>query len=211
MNNASTAVPPPPPPPPQLTPEQRVARFRKLLSQKPMQLDRFKQTCFADGVPDEGSGTASLRAISWKLLLSYLPPDRSQWPAVLEQQRASYRAFCDELTTDPHKQDPATMAAAAGGAEIAGSSAVATELDDAQHPLTAQADSVWTEWHADEELRYEIRKDVDRTLPDYSFYNREQPMGRLHHAAISRILFIYAKCAAREPQTLVLAGPPLSD
>ena len=32
-----------------------------------------------------------------------------------------------------------------------------------------------------------------RTLPDYAFFNREQPLGRLHHAAISRVLFIYAK------------------
>jgi len=61
------------------------------------------------------------------------------------------------------------------------------------HPLSTDQRSVWREWHADEELRQEIRKDVDRTLPDYSFFNREQPLGRLHHAAISRVLFIYAK------------------
>ena len=36
-------------------------------------------------------------------------------------------------------------------------------------------------------------QDVDRTLPDYAFFNREQSLGRLHHAAISRVLFIYAK------------------
>ena len=28
----------------------------------------------------------------------------------------------------------------------------------ADHPLATTADSKWAEWHADEELRYEIRK-----------------------------------------------------
>ena len=146
-----------------------------------MNLERFKQACFTDGVPDHGSDTASLRAISWKLLLNYLPPDRADWQAQLAEQRASYRAFCEELTTDPHKN----------GAGGAGGGDEAAAVDD--DPLTAGAGSVWAEWHADEELRYEIKKDVDRTLPDYSFYNRELPMGRLHAEAISRILFVYAK------------------
>ena len=152
-----------------------------------MKLERFKQACFVDGVPDEGSGTAPLRAISWKLLLNYLPLERAQWPSFLEEQRASYQAFCVELTTDPHKA--ARDAGGAGGA--GGGGASLDEVDD--DPLTADAGSKWAEWHADEELRQEIKKDVDRTLPDYSFYNREQPMGRLHATAISRILFVYAK------------------
>ena len=146
-----------------------------------MNLERFKHACFMDGVPDHGSETASLRAISWKLLLNYLPSDRSQWQAHLAEQRASYRAFCDELTTDPHKHGEGGGGAGGEGAGV----------DD--DPLTAQAGSKWAEWHADEELRHEIQKDVDRTLPDYAFYNREQPMGKLHHGAISRVLFIYAK------------------
>ena len=175
---------PPPPPPPTLTPEERVARFRRLLSQKPMPLDRVKKACFAEGVPDAG-GTASLRAISWKLLLSYLPPDRGQWQAVLSEQRESYKMFCTELTTDPHAGGGKNGSGNGGGGD--------SEIDDAEHPLTAQKDSKWAEWHADEELRAEIKKDVDRTLPDYSFYNRELPMGRLHAEAISRILFVYAK------------------
>lgn len=50
----------------------------------------------------------------------------------------------------------------------------AEALGISDHPLSTEDGSVWREWHLDEELRQEIRKDVDRTLPDYSFFNREQ-------------------------------------
>jgi hypothetical protein len=98
-------------------------------------------------------------------------------------------------------------------------------------PLSKSDDSVWKDWHTDEDLRTEIakarrarvehacwrellaaegvrqlvarrtaaphaarsmRQDADRTLPDYAFFNREQPRGRLHHGALSRVLFVYA-------------------
>ena len=58
------------------------------------------------------------------------------------------------------------------------------------NPLSDSVDSSWREWHSDEELRTEIAKDADRTLPDYAFFTREQPRGRLHHAALSRVLFV---------------------
>ena len=37
-----------PPTPPTLTPEERVARFGRLLSQKPMPFDRVKKACLAE-------------------------------------------------------------------------------------------------------------------------------------------------------------------
>ena len=40
-------------------------------------------------------------------------------------------------------------------------------VEASDDPLSGGADSVWKEWHDDEELRVEIRKDADRTLPDY--------------------------------------------
>ena len=82
-----------------MSPEQRVARFKRLLQQQAR--ERFKHVCFVEGVPDDGSETASLRAISWKLLLGYLPPERSQWQPVLAEQRRAYKNFCVELTVDP--------------------------------------------------------------------------------------------------------------
>jgi hypothetical protein len=100
------AAPPPPtstrrPPAQALTPEQRVARFKRLLQQRPLPMERFREVCLTEGVPDDGGETASLRAIAWKLLLGYLPEDRTQWRPVLAAQRESYAAFCEELTVDP--------------------------------------------------------------------------------------------------------------
>ena len=277
---------PPPPPPPSstrrpgpLTPEQRAVRFKKMLQQRPMPIDKLKATCFAEGVPDGVGETASLRAIAWKLLLGYLPETRADWHPFLAQQRQSYKAFIEELTVDPDKMASAAAAAgtdgsdasesaptdplgvgtaadplsamegssanspqppppggrsaadgqsatapdstrdavpaaegaalgaasredpledplgacAAGGSVDAASTAGAIAVDLADHPLTSSEGSKWLEWHADQELRYEIKKDVDRTLPDYAFYNTSHAMGRYHHTAISRILFIYAK------------------
>jgi len=90
-----------------------------------------------------------------------------------------YADWVKELTVDPNAK---------------AADAVPGELQEASDdPLNTDEESVWREWHVDEELRHEIRKDVDRTLPDYAFFNREQSLGRLHHAAISRVLFIYAK------------------
>ena len=207
--SGAAAAPPPTfkPAPPPMTPEQRVARFKRLLQMQSK--ERFKHVCFVEGVPDDGSETASLRAIAWKLLLGYLPDERSEWQPFLAEQRKSYQLFCEELTVDPQASaasgggddaddpltsspplgDPlsggdgagtptsASSSSAAAAAPSGGSpgsdvpAAGAVELDAADHPLTSTEGSRWLEWHADEDLRHEIRKDVDRTLPDYNFFN----------------------------------------
>ena len=60
-------------------------------------------------------------------------------------------------------------------------------------PLSAASGkhSKWAEWHRDEELRVEIEKDIQRTLPGVPFFT---DAGNL--AAMSRILFVYAKLNA---------------
>jgi hypothetical protein len=40
-----------------------------------------------------------------QLLLGYLPPDRGEREAVLQQKRAAYQQFKEELIIDPKKQD----------------------------------------------------------------------------------------------------------
>ena len=187
-----------------LTPEQRIARFERTLRTSPVPLAQLCNLAFVEGVPDGGAISSNLRAITWKLLLRYLPPEHANWQPHLERQRAQYAAFLGELTVDPRTaegtaestaeggaatpaagdaESPAATAAPAGEAEVGAAAGAA-----ADHPLATTADSKWAEWHADEELRYEIRKDVDRTLPDYAFFNKEQAAGRLHHEACSRLL-----------------------
>ena len=147
-----------------LTPEQRVARFERTLRTSPVPLAQLCNLAFVEGVPDGGAISSNLRAITWKLLLRYLPPEHANWQPHLERQRAQYAAFLGELTVDPRTVEPASHATAEGGAADAESAAAtAAAADDAaggaaDHPLATTADSKWAEWHADEELRYEIRK-----------------------------------------------------
>ncbi|CAN0021830.1 unnamed protein product [Ectocarpus sp. 8 AP-2014] len=51
------------------------------------------------GVPDHGG----LRPILWRILLRCLPPNRPQWSAHLETQRALYARFVDDLVLTPAK------------------------------------------------------------------------------------------------------------
>lgn len=46
---------------------------------------------------------AGLRAVYWKLMLGYLPPERDHWPDALESSRESYKSFCDLFIVDPER------------------------------------------------------------------------------------------------------------
>jgi len=73
---------------------------------------------------------------------------------------------------------------------VASSLALVAVSDD---PLSAKGDkhSKWAEWHRDEDLRAEIEKDVSRTSPGLPFFAKPANL-----AAMSRILFVYAKLNA---------------
>lgn len=53
-------------------------------------------------------------------MLNYLPPDKKQWGALLEQKRAAYQHFKQELIIDPKEHSAA-----------------------ADHPLSQSSDSKW--------------------------------------------------------------------
>ena len=57
-----------------------------------------------------------------QILLNYLPPDRRQWKGLLEQKRAAYQQFRQELIIDPKKQEQSAAA---------------------DHPLSQSSDSRW--------------------------------------------------------------------
>ncbi|XP_040250305.1 uncharacterized protein [Aegilops tauschii subsp. strangulata] len=54
------------------------------------------------GVPD-GGGT-DVRPLVWKLLLGYLPTERSLWPYELEKKRSQYSAYKDEFLLNPESE-----------------------------------------------------------------------------------------------------------
>lgn len=56
----------------------------------------------SQGIPDKGSH----RAVTWRVLLGYLPVELSQWEDVLKKERDLYRKLVCELFVHPSHQQP---------------------------------------------------------------------------------------------------------
>eukprot|EP01116_Phalansterium_solitarium_P016475 TRINITY_DN3837_c0_g1_i5.p1 TRINITY_DN3837_c0_g1~~TRINITY_DN3837_c0_g1_i5.p1 ORF type:complete len:203 (-),score=5.47 TRINITY_DN3837_c0_g1_i5:400-1008(-) len=115
--------------------DERVAVFRAAVSSESIDFRQIRDLAF-QGIPD----APALRSVYWKLLLSYLPNDRAQWPALLDKSRAAYRAFVSELVIDPHRADHADQPA------------------EPDHPLSTSASSTWNAFFKDGEIIEEIDK-----------------------------------------------------
>eukprot|EP01132_Coremiostelium_polycephalum_P008523 gene8523-10478_t len=121
------------------------------------------------GIPE----SQGLRSEYWKILLRYLPIEKSRWESFLSQSRKGYQDFVKELMVDPYNEDNKPQ-------------------DD--HPLSVSNDSKWNEYFKDQNILSDIEKDVRRTFPSLHFFNHQQEHGKtIHYEALRRILFIYAK------------------
>jgi len=85
--------------------EQRVARFTRCVrgaqaGQGAVSWDLLRQLSYT-GIPENHG----MRCMAWKLLLGFLPLERSEWQAASEQQRSTYRDFCADLIVDPQEDD----------------------------------------------------------------------------------------------------------
>lgn len=60
-------------------------------------LNVIRTLCF-EGVPDEAF---ALRAVFWKVVLGYLPPDIFEWDNVLREKRSLYEGFVRDVVLDP--------------------------------------------------------------------------------------------------------------
>ncbi len=109
------------------------------------ELQRLSRT----GIP-EGNGR---RAEIWRILLNYLPLDRSSWEEYLGKQRKIYNQFLDEMIL-------------VSQSEQASSEAVP------DHPLNPNPTSQWQSFFKDNEVLSQIDKDVRRLCPDISFFSQ---------------------------------------
>lgn len=112
------------------------------------------------GVPD----VLSFRALSWKMLLGYLGPNRSSWPKTLAKKRALYKQFIVELVLPPGHKDNGE-GDCEGDIESRG-----VGLQD--HPLSEGPESAWNTFFSDNEFLLQIDKDVRRLCPDISFFQQ---------------------------------------
>lgn len=90
-----------PPAPPQLSPyEAATRRIEQLLLSPEIQIipkKEFQQLIMHYGVPDK----RQLRSLTWKLMLNYLPFDKSLWKSTLEKNRQNYSVLMKELMVNP--------------------------------------------------------------------------------------------------------------
>ncbi|KAH8286202.1 hypothetical protein KR054_004439, partial [Drosophila jambulina] len=135
-----------------------VKEFEDVLAapQDLIDLKQLRQLTF-NGVPD----VQSFRALSWKLLLGYLGPRRSNWASTLAQKRALYQQFIEELVLPPGH----TNKGAGGDVDSRG-----VGLQD--HPLSEGPESAWNTFFNDNEFLLQIDKDVRRLCPDISFFQQ---------------------------------------
>ncbi|XP_013390968.2 TBC1 domain family member 13-like [Lingula anatina] len=131
----------------------RVDEFKKILEADIIDTFKLRQFCF-NGCPHEDG----IRATCWKILLHYLPPNRKQWPELLEKQREIYRHFIDEMIVQP-------------GA-TASKSDQRMDVTFEDHPLNPNPDSQWVTYFKDNEMLLQIDRDCRRLCPDFVFFQR---------------------------------------
>jgi len=73
----------------------------RLLAEPKIDIAGLRKLCEL-GIPDDIKGTNAhiylgLRSLCWKLLIGYLPPDKSKWLDVTHTQRDTYRSFCSDF------------------------------------------------------------------------------------------------------------------
>ncbi|CAO3600272.1 unnamed protein product [Absidia cylindrospora] len=115
-------------------------------------MNMFKDMCF-QGIPEE----SGLRATAWKLLLGYLPPNKTMWQSIIHDQRLSYYNLVKDFLENPGERPP-----------------------EGDHPLNASPGSDWATYIQDNSTLEQIDKDVRRTLPDFAFFQQHVPQNPLN-------------------------------
>jgi len=124
----------------------RVKEFDNGLAGPVLDLQYIQQQCF-NGIP-EGGGR---RSFAWRVLLNYLPLQKSLWPDFLSQKRNLYKQLVDEIIlATPDSNSPV--------------------IED--HPLNPNPASHWQSFFKDNEVLLQIDKDVRRLCPDISFFSQ---------------------------------------
>ncbi|KAI8082999.1 rab-GTPase-TBC domain-containing protein [Halteromyces radiatus] len=115
-------------------------------------MKEFREVCFR-GIPEE----SGLHATAWKVLLGYLPPEKSMWQSTIYEQRLSYYNLVKDLLEKPGEEPPSS-----------------------DHPLNSTPGSKWATYIQDNNTLEQIDKDVRRTLPDFAFFQQRVPQNPLN-------------------------------
>lgn len=169
----------------------RQAQLCQVLSRKTINMGEVRKLA-SQGIPD-GAG---IRATVWKLLLGYLPIDRSSWPLELTKKRSQYKHFKDDLLMNPseitRRLEKSTIDINEPNGEGKGLLS-RSEVTHGEHPLSLGKNSVWNQFFQDTEIMEQIERDVKRTHPDFNFFSGDTPFAKLNQEALKDILIVFAK------------------
>ncbi|EJT76201.1 TBC1 domain family member 22A [Gaeumannomyces tritici R3-111a-1] len=164
-----------PPTPPNATPKEldaassritRINKFKKLLQASTIQLPDLRELAWS-GVPEE------VRAMTWQLLLSYLPASSERRVTTLERKRKEY--------LDGVRQAFDRGGSSSGGNDEGGSKGQAAT------PAVAPATPGRGGRGLDEAIWHQISIDVPRTNPHIELYGYEATQ-----RSLERILYVWA-------------------
>ncbi|XP_073138215.1 uncharacterized protein [Henckelia pumila] len=181
------------PPPPPFTAAEDVSRHAQLvqeLSRKIINMGEIRRLA-SQGIPD-GSG---IRPTVWKLLLGYLPTDRSLWPSELAKKKSQYKHFKEELMMNPSDITRKLEKSSLEISESDGSQGFLSrsEITHGEHPLSLGKSSVWNKFFQDTEIMEQIDRDVMRTHPDMPFFSGDSTFAKSNQDALRNILIVFAK------------------
>ncbi|KAJ4968091.1 hypothetical protein NE237_014792 [Protea cynaroides] len=170
----------------------RQPQFLGELSRKVINLVELRRLS-SQGIPD-GAG---IRPTVWKILLGYLPRDRSLWATELARKRSQYKRFKEELLVNPSEVTRRLDKSA--GLESDDSKCERrgllprSEIPHGEHPLSLGPTSIWNQFFQDTEIIEQIDRDVKRTHPDMHFFSGDSSLARSNQEALKKILIVFAK------------------
>jgi len=129
--------------------QERVALLNTVLSSQKIDIAKLRELCF-EGIPDK----YGFRSLCWKILLNYLPSDKSKWKAILEKERGMYQKYIEEIIVQQS------------------SNSLRNHEVQEDHPLNLDPDSSWQTFFKDNKVLLQIDRDVRRLCPDISFFQR---------------------------------------
>ncbi|ANM60993.1 Ypt/Rab-GAP domain of gyp1p superfamily protein [Arabidopsis thaliana] len=155
----------------------RQAHVSAELSKKVINMKELRSLAL-QSLPD----SPGIRSTVWKLLLGYLPPERSLWSTELKQKRSQYKHYKDELLTSP-SEITWKMVRSKGfdNYDLKSESRcmlARSRITDEDHPLSLGKASIWNTYFQDTETIEQIDRDVKRTHPDIPFFSGESSFAR---------------------------------
>ncbi|KAK6122806.1 hypothetical protein DH2020_043449 [Rehmannia glutinosa] len=168
----------------------RQAQLLQELSRKVINMGELRRLA-SQGIPD-GAG---IRATVWKLLLGYLPSDRSLWPSELAKKRSQYQHFKEELLMNPSEITRRLEKSSLENYEPDSSKGFLSrsEITHGEHPLSLGKSSIWNQFFQDAEIIEQIDRDVKRTHPDIHFFSGDSTFAKSNQEALRNILIVFAK------------------